>query len=262
MLSDLKNTAVDFASKNATVLLTAGGVVGTVATAVLTGRASITAHRLLEMEQSQLETSVAEESPNGVIAPQLSTTQKLRIVSPHFIPPLIVCAATITSIVMANRISAREAAVLAAAYGVSERQLKEYKAKITERVTGKKADEIRVAVQEERVEQHPPNDRIMMVGTGDVVVYDSYSDRYFHSTYEKIKKAESAVVHEILDRNECSLSVFYNELGWASTMVSDQVGWNLENAINVEIDAITHKGEPILTIEFTDNPVWEYNTKY
>lgn len=271
LVPDLKKPIGTFVSKNATTLLTAGGVVGTVATAVLTGRASIQAYKKVMEEQAELELFVERTSPKkpeGEVTqdpdpkPVLSTGIKLKIAAPHFIAPVLVGGATIASIVMSHRLSAKEVAALAAAYGLSQKQLEEYKDKIRERLTGKKADEIRVAVQEDRVEKNPPNDRIMMVGTGEVVVYDSYSDRYFHSTYERIKKAESAVVHEILDRNQCSLSVFYNELGWASTMVSDQVGWNLENAINVEIDAITHKGEPILTIEFTDQPIWEYDTKY
>ena len=52
-LNDVKQGVAQFAEANAAALLTAGGVVGTVATAVLTGRATFKAAEILAIERAE-----------------------------------------------------------------------------------------------------------------------------------------------------------------------------------------------------------------
>src|SRR5689334_17562616 len=112
-----------FLSENASVLLTAGGVVGTVATAVLTGRAAVQATYKIGEETAKRvdEFERANNRPveNSGEIEALTKWEKTTLTAVYFIPPVLLGGATIASIVMANRVSAKNAAALAAAYGLS-----------------------------------------------------------------------------------------------------------------------------------------------
>ena len=125
VFSDLVKKSQAIVAENASTILTAGGVVGTVTTAVLTGRASIKAHELIREEElkhihPEGTTDIIEGDTMG-----LSNSKKVLLVWPVFVPPVVIGTATICSIIMANQMSAQRAAALAAAYGVSQRQLEE-----------------------------------------------------------------------------------------------------------------------------------------
>jgi hypothetical protein len=255
LFDDLQKKAVSFLSENASAFLTAGGVIGTVGTAVLTGRAAFKAAAILDAE----ETKRFQETPESF---ELTKTEKVQLVGVQFAPPVLLGLATIAAIIMANRMSAQRAAALAAAYGISQKNLEEYKHKLEEKLGARKAEAIRDEIQKDRVEKNPPQE-IIFIGTGDVLAFDSYSGRYFMTNVEKIRKAEQAVQREILLSNEASLATFYEELEIPQVAVSNSVGWNLNHSCTVHISTImSPKEEPCLCIEFLDLPIWEYETKY
>lgn len=264
MLTDLKNQATQFVSNNSTTLLTAGGVVGTVATAVLTGRASVKAYQLLEAEQAELERLTAAMPPvDGMPEPKLSFKHKAIIVAPQFVPPVIVGTGTIASIIMANRISAQQAATLAAAYGIAGKQLDEYKAKIQEKLTPRKADEVTDEIQQDRIDRKPLDENIILVGTGPVLCYDAFSDRYFHATAEKIRRAVNVVNGEIDTGNECRLGVFYDELELPKTQFDDMLGWNLNSPCKVTISAMmVNDSDACLCVDFVNFPMPNFALDY
>lgn len=262
MLTDLKNQATSFVSNNATTLLTAGGVVGTVATAVLTGRASIKAYQLLEAEQEELERlTAAMPKVDGAPEPQLSFKHKAIIVAPHFVPPVVMGALTVGSIVMANRVSAQQAAALAAAYGIAGKQRDEYIAKLQEKLSPKKADEATGEIQQDRIDRHPPGQTIV-VGTGPVLCYDAFSDRYFKTTADHIRRAERVVNGEIETGGYCKLGMFYHELELPQTMFDDMLGWNIHNQCKVVISAMMMNDDACLCLEFLNLPVPDFGMDY
>src|SRR4051812_9331743 len=120
MFTDVKQRVGQLLQDNSTTLLTAGGVVGTVATAVLAGRAGYKAAEIIIEEEKKFYRVEKPETEAERLP--LSKTEKVKLVWPHFIPPVLTGTATIGSIVMANRMSAQKAAALAAAYGLAEKQ--------------------------------------------------------------------------------------------------------------------------------------------
>ena len=110
--------------ENASTLLTTGGVVGTVTTAVLAGRAGYKAAVILEKHthervMADIDPDTSYEQALRHLDP-LSKTDTVKLVGVHFLPPTLTCSATVASIIMANRMSAQKAAALAAAYGLAE----------------------------------------------------------------------------------------------------------------------------------------------
>lgn len=261
MFNDLQKKAVSFFSDNASAILTAGGVVGVVGTAVLTGRAAFKAAAIIEAEldqRAQADLHVGREDINV----SMSKTDTVKLVGVQFLPPVLVGSTTIAAIIMANRMSAQKAAALAAAYGISQKQLDEYKHKVEEKLGLKKAETIRDEIQQDRVTENPPRE-IIIVGNGEVLFFDAYSGRYFKSTVEKVRQAEQAVQREIMDSTTASLGLFYDELNLPQIGMSNDVGWNVHHTCTIHLSAILTAGnDPCIAIEFADFPIFEYEVKY
>jgi hypothetical protein len=258
-----------FVQDNSTVILTGMGVSGTVATAVLTARASFKAADILAKEQEAADTELRitlEKDPDApVIIPagELSRTEKVMKVWPLFIPPVITGATTITSIIVAHRISSKKIAALAIASGISERALQEYKDKLVERLGDKQARNVRDEIAQDRVTNDPVSGKeIILTGNGEVLCYDNYTGRYFMSTIEDIKRAENKINFEMVNFMSASLTQFYDEIGLPPTTLSDNVGWNINNRVEVEYSTtMSTDGRPCIAIDFLRAPIFDYDRK-
>lgn len=253
---NVHNVATRYMKENASAILTAGGVVGTVATAVLTGRAAVKAHDLIRDQMS-----------NAVDPTEVSKTEKAILVWPQFVPPVLVGSAAIGSIVAANMMSAKRAAALAAAYSLSQNQLEEYKDKISEKLTGPKRQAIDDEIAQDRVTNNPPKDKeVIILAGGDVLCYDMLTGRYFRSTVEQVRKAESKINADLVNHQYASLSSFYDEIGLPATNFTDTVGWGIHNQdipLGVQLSTImTPDDKPCVAIDFDTQPSFNYNQSY
>jgi hypothetical protein len=243
-------------NSNATTILTSVGVTGTVATAYLAARASFKAADILAQDQKKREEDL--KFPEVAIK-ELTKIDKAKLVWPHYIPAVGVGALTVTSIVMAHRISSTKIAALAVASSLSDRALNEYKAKVVEKIGERKETDIRDEIAQDRVLQHSPSRQIVVSNATDVLCYDMTTDRYFHSTVEKIKKAEIACGFEILHYDTCSLSRFYDDIDLQPTSFSDTVGWNVNHKLELDLSTVlTDDGRPCITIGFKKLPISDY----
>lgn len=256
-LNVAKQRAQQLVKDNATTLLTAGGVVGTVGTAVLAWRGGYKAAEIIITEEAR-----REDVKEGAV-PMLRK-EKALLTGVYILPPVLTGSTTIAAIILANRMSAQKAAALAAAYGLAERNLSEYKDKIQEKLTGPKSTAIRDEIQQDRVNENPPrNSQVIVIGGGEVLFYDAWSGRYFRSTVEAVRKAENAVNREIFQANEASLKSFYDELDLPPVTMDEHLGWNISNSLEIEISAVlTPDQEPCLAIEFVNLPIVDFRNRY
>lgn len=257
--TDIAKKVKEFVSQNSTTLLTAGGVVGTVGTAVLAGRAGIKAQQIIaEHEAEQLDSLPMEE--RGDVEREnakLSKTDKVKLVWPQFVPPVLAGGVTVTAIVMANRMSAQKAAALAAAYGLLENRFEDYKEKVSEKLTGPKKQAIDDELAQDRVNDNPVSKQVVIIAGGDALCYDTMSGRYFRSSVERIKRAEGEINQELFDSQMASLSEFYSKIGLAPTGMSDILGWTAfdEGIIEFEISTtLTDDNQPCLVITPSRTP--------
>ncbi len=254
LFNDVREKVAALAADNATTLLTAGGVVGTVATAVLTGRASVKAYQVLEAEKDKRE---ADQT-----LPELTKANKVIVVGPYFIPPVIVGTGTITAIIMANRMNAQKIAALAAAYGYSQRHFEEYKTKVSEKLTGPKQNQVEEELAQDRLNRTPGHENIIVV-EGEVLCFDSPTGRYFRSTMENIKQAVNATNAEILHHDHASASYFYEELDLPATTWTDEVGWNTDQLLELSYSTVLDPtNRPCIAIDFKTLPKANYVPKH
>lgn len=270
LLTGLVQKAKLLAIDNVDTILTGMGVTGTVATAYLTGRASFRAAYLLEDAKKEIqedrERGLSDmEKDHGIQLPRdLTRFDKVKMVWRFYIPPVGVGATTVTSIIVANRLSAKKIAALVVASGISERALQEYKTKVIEKLSDRQNETIRDEIAQERVNKYPPSSReIILAGTGDVLCYDMLTGRYFQSTVEDIKRAENKMNYQLLHQMSASLSEFYDEIGLPPTSYTDSVGWNDTDRFEVKFSTVlSPDNRPCIAIDFMHPPELEYAKRY
>ena len=260
-LKDAQQTAMEFAKENSAALLIAGGVVGTVATAVLAGRGGYKFAEVLGEKREELmneaDTTFVEvetESNRTLMRPEIPLKDKALLATRYFGPPALTGAATIAMIITSHRISSAKIAGLAAAYGLAERNLSEYKEKVAEKLTGPKKIAIDDELAQDRVNKSAGSQNLVII-EGEVLCYDEATNRYFRGSMESIKRAQNATNAEIHNHDYADATFFYNELGLEKTVWSEEVGWNRDHLLELKITtAEAPDGRPCLAIDFAAFP--------
>lgn len=249
-------------NENSPAILTGVGVAGTVTTAYLTGRASYKAAQIIDHEQ-EANYAAWREAETDIPPAEMSKVTKVKHVWRLYIPPVAVGTTTVASILLANKISSKRLAALTIASGISERAFQEYKEKVLERIGEKQNRDLHDEIAQDRVTNHPVGTReVILAGTGEVLCYDMTTGRYFQSTVEEIKKAENKINYELIHFMSASLSEFYELIGLPPTSFSDQVGWNMNNNIEVRFSTtMSSDGRPCIAIDFVKPPITDYEKK-
>lgn len=261
-LSKMLRTAERFTKDHSPVILTALGVSGTILTAVLTGKATIEATRIVDHMNSQRYQGTSDDPGPETPAPP---KEIVKAVWRLYIPPLSVAALTVTSIIGANRIGARRTAAMAAAYTIAERGFEEYKAKVTEKLGERKAREVHDEVQQDRVTKNPPPQGMgqLLVAPGDALCHDAYSDRWFKSSHQKLLAAQNEFNYRLLNDDAQSLNDFYSILELPHVRMGDMVGWTSMEKLELVLTAtLTPDNQPAIAVDFLFDPKEGYSSKH
>lgn len=242
-LSAIIKNARKVATDNSPTILTAIGVTGTITTAILAFRSGTKAERLL-----------SEESPHLSLKEKAEKTWKV------FIPPIGSGIATVSCIVLANRINMRRSAALASAYAVSQELFREYKDKVVDKLGPDEEKNLRDEIAEQRINKYPPRS-LVVVGGKDCIVHDRYTDRWFTSSHDALKQAEIDINFQIIQEGYATLSDFWRALGVSHSAIGDEIGWNSDRKLELEIGgAVSDDGIPVLTLDFRTIPVRGYGS--
>jgi hypothetical protein len=193
--------------------------------------------------------------------PDLTRKEKIKLVWLEYAPPVAVGSATVASIIFAHKQAGKQIAALALASSISDQALKEYKAKVVEKLGEAKDIAVRDSVAQDQVDKHPVNTReVILAGTGEVLCFDIYSGRYFQSSVEEVKRAENTLNFNIINYGYASLTEYYDLVGLPPTGVSDEVGWNLDNQLTLAISTtMSSDNRPCIAIDFAGHPQPNYN---
>lgn len=244
-ISNLITRATKFANDNSPLILTAIGVAGTIATAYLASKASFKASYKIFYEERDVKKRSL--TPKEIV----KTTWKL------YIPAVGTGACTVACIIAANRIGTRRAAAMAAMVAISEKAFDEYRNKVVEKLGDNKERRVRDEIAQDRVTNNPPSNEITIVGGSDVLCMDGYSGRYFHSDMESLRKIQNDINWAILADGSASLTEFYYFVGLPKTTLSDDVGWDIDNQLELVFSAVLHEAKPVMVVNFKVLPIRE-----
>lgn len=236
--------ASDFCKREAPTLMSIGALVGVAVTAFLAFKSSPKVDEVLKEAKEakekikEMETKTTEETPEEerVTSDEIKKAKKdARVrkvigLAKGLWPVGVAALATGALILGANHINLRRIAVYAGAYEVASGDLKKYKEKLNEVVGEKKAQEVRQAVSQEKVDERfkgmdPENDQLLIhhTGFGNQLFYDEWSGRVFESSEAAIERAFHESSNETL-YEFVSLNEVYSRLGLSSIGAGNDMG--------------------------------------
>lgn len=248
-LAIVAKNAIQGVKRHSPVVLTGFAIAGVVSTAILTARATTKANIVLGAID-------VDNQPAGRI-------EKLRIIWPIYIPPVITGLATISCVIGAQSINYRRQAALMGAFTLTEGAFQEYKEQVAESLTKPQKEKIETAIAQKQLDENPPATEMLMQADGKVLVLDRFTGRYFRSTQETIRGAQNDVNERLTSGGEMyvSLNEFYVLLGLEQSVMGEVVGFNNANLVDVNFNtAIAEGGVPCLTIMFRALPTEGYDS--
>ena len=240
MKTALKKATAYLAEKSPTIF-TGIAVGSSIASVALAIKATPKAMKLLEEKR--------KNSPGEKIAKK----EVVKTVWSCYIPTALTLSLSVFSVIMAHRTSMRKNAALAAALSMSEQALQTFAQKSVKRIGEKKTEEIKAEAIEEEIAKNPPTDyNTEHSGKGDVLFYIPLNGRYFYHDIESVRKAINDFNFDLRDEMEKALNELYYNLGIASDVLGNCVGWNINYKGPIDYNLVAVKatdGKPCLALE-------------
>lgn len=249
-LLKLKNLGVKYSPQ----ILTGIGIAGLVTTAVLTGKATVKAVKVIEEEK--------EESQEEMTAKDI-----VRVSWRYYVPAVATGVVSCLCIFEANSVSTKRTAALATAYEIAKTGIREYKDAVIETVGEEKEHAIRGKLNEKRLEKDPiQSKQVIFTDKSETKCYDPWSGRYFECSIDKIDKAINKLNRDMMMdmSGYVALNDFYDEIGLERTDSGRILGWNISDGIiKLYIDSkIVNEDTPVAVIDFEVAPTWGFDKNY
>jgi len=252
----LAKRAGKIAADNSPTILTAIGVTGTLATAYLTGKATLKAAEILSEHEADRLQAMPEHNP------PYTFKEKLGFVWKEYLPAAGTAVVTVACIVAANRIGARRVAAMATAYTIAEKAAQQYRDKVIETWGEKKEQTLRAKIAQDEIDNHPiERDTVYVEGGGGDLFRDSWSGRYFNSSVVALEKAANQINSSLNNEFSATLSDFYDLVGLERTDESDMIGWNSDCHLELEFSwGSTPDERPCGVLRFRTVPYRGHNS--
>jgi hypothetical protein len=246
-LTKLTKTVGVFATKNSPTILTGLSVAGLLSTVAMAVSATPKAMSIID-ELEDRNTHTGEPVTKKEI---LKATWKV------YAPAAAMGAVTIGCIVGANSINLRRNAALASVYSISEMALKEYQAKVVEKLGSDKEKEIRDEIKQDRERRGDRSGKdVVFTGSGKVLFRDALSGRQFESTVNIIERICNNLSMQLRNDMWIPVNDLYYELGLETNKLGDLTGWHIDQGgIEPEFSAeLTEDGRPCVVLDFVNQP--------
>ena len=173
-----------------------------------------------------------------------------------YIPSAISMGVGIFLVLKSHSMMKNRLAALTVAYTGVDTAYKLYKKNAVDILGDKKEQEIQDAVAKDRLESSTPTEAPIETGRGMTYCYDSFSDRYFYSDIETIRRAVNDMNRQLLDDAFVSINELYYEIGLGSVEYGDDLGWRIaDGLIDVHFSSqLSYNGEPCLVVQFDARP--------
>jgi hypothetical protein len=222
---------------NSSSILIAVGVSGTITTAYLAAKAS---YKLAE--------EVLAHDDEYATGYNYTTKVKIKTYWKLYIPTAISGVLTIGCIVGGARLGTKKTAAAYSLLAVSETAFSEYKEKVVEQIGVKKEQSLRDELAQDRVDKTPA---VLIVGSGNVLCFESHTGRYFNSDIETLRKAENTINAKMIREHDASLSDFYYLVGLPYTSYSSSTGWNVDKTMELRFSTVmSEDGRPCISFEY------------
>ena len=203
----LTKTCARFLRKHGGTLLAIGASVGVVLTAIETGKATIKAEKLVELNKD---------------VPEYDMKEKVKDCWQFYIPAAVLGAGTIGCILGSNALNKKQIASLTAAYMALGKSYQQYRRQVAEHIGSEAEADI---LEKSKVEEPAEEDKQLLC-------YEPFSNRYFHATEAELYDAFYQMNRDFNLNGEVSINNLYSYLGLDYLPEKDDVGWCSDYMIN------------------------------
>lgn len=245
---NLTKSASRFLKKNGGTILAIGASVGVVLTAIETGKATIKAEKLMELNAAELE---------------YTTKEKVKDCWKFYLPATALGVGTIACILGSNALNKKQIASLTAGYMALGKAYTEYRQKVIENIGIEKEAEIQDQIKEEKL----PEVREKMEDEK-LLCYEPISKRYFHASEVELTDAFYNANRYFALNGELSMNDFTSYLpGLDFIPEGDELGWCAEYLANeweyywIDFNyykQTTDDGLEVYYVEAFQEPIKEY----
>lgn len=191
-----------------------------------------------------------EEKKNEQNVDKLSVVDTIKTAGKFYILPILSEVVSIVCLSKSRKDDRASSAALATALAIREAASKTYVEKVKEVLGDKKEHEVQALVDKEQMEKSPfSRTELIVTPKGTTICYDPWSDRYFTSDREAIKKAENEINRDLRDELFVPLNELYYRLGLKETEAGKLLGFDMDKGY-LEITFTSQ-----LTEDGTDTPV-------
>lgn len=174
------------------------------------------------------------------------------------LPAIILGTVTVVCVISGTAINNRRNALLGGALTLTETAYREYKDKAEKVMTKQKREQVDQELAQEKLDKAPSNE-VVVIGDGDVLMFDTLTSRTFKSTKLAIEKAEVEIGRRLLSEMYVSQNEWYDEIGLPRTSMGDDVGWNHDNPLEVKFVALMRDEKPVIGIDYRFRPSVSFN---
>lgn len=232
-------------NRNSPTILTGLSAAGFITTVILAVKATPKALELIEKEK-ELEPIVP-----------LTAWETIELTWKCYIPTIAMGSVSLACLIGANSINLRRNAALASLYSITDTALKEYQAKVVERIGKTKEENIRDEISQDRLNKNPVDKAtVIITGKGEMLCFESLSGRYFKSDIETLRRIQNDFNKRLLNEIDLPLNELYYEMGLAPIDLGESNGWtSLNRMLEMKFGAkIATDGQPCIVVEYEQLP--------
>lgn len=268
LFTEVTKTVIKFCNKNASSLLTAGGIALGGATVVIVAKKAPEAK---ERKEAAIKKAKDEGKSKAATAVDV-----VKATLPVYAPAIGTGALSVTCLVASNKISADRLAAMTAAYGVVQDKLDNYK-KTAQEVLGetKAADLDRKAIERKMEDSKADEEKPEIPKNPDEgekqLCYDVWSDRYFRASADDLRKAENRLNLQLFNGFDepVTLNDWYDEIGLNQIPAANGWGWTaksvgLKGGIDFQPQCVmSPNGVPCIGVDFDSlEPLWSAKMRH
>jgi len=202
-------------------LLFGAGLLGFVASVVLSAKATPKAMRILEERRQEGWYQPDEGGPH-----HYSRLEKLKDIAPVYIPTIGMVLLSTGMLLASDRIVRNRYASLLTLYSITERAAREWESSTKDNVSNKKFHSIKERVL---APQQPPTPEDFI--EGHLLFWDPVSGRYFSArSVDTVRRIFKDINLMLISEDFVHLSELYYQLGMSHAKFADDIGWHINDA--------------------------------
>lgn len=190
---------------------------------------------------------------------ELPPKQRFQIGWRGALPLFIVGGLAATCVIAGTAINNRRNAALAGLVTLGEVTFREYKEKAEEVLTKQKREQVDKELGQKKLDALPANGDIVVIGEGDILLFDTLSARLFKSSQLAIEKAEVELNRRLLHEMYVSLNEWYDEIGLPRTDLGDDLGWHHAVPLEISFIPLLKENKPVMGIQYRFRPETGYD---